>query len=122
MEVVAGDLDALDVLGEAEPEGGARNVLQLEDVLVGDHLGERAVGRLLSRHRAGPHRFEATVDPQRAGSRPFGQPLVDQRRQLSWETGPASSNSIVGSKSTTTANGVRSSGSSSVIAPSTSAR
>ena len=48
VEVVAGDLDPLDVGGEAEAEHRAGDVGELEDVLVGDDLGQRPVGRRLA--------------------------------------------------------------------------
>src|SRR6476646_1412064 len=50
VQVVSADLDPLAVVGEAKAEHGSRDVLQLEYVLLGDNLGQRSVGRLLSGH------------------------------------------------------------------------
>ena len=66
VEVPAGDLDALGVLGEAEADERAVHWTQLELVLLADHLGQRAVGRRLARHGAGSHPLEAAVHAQRA--------------------------------------------------------
>src|SRR3954470_7871818 len=66
VEVPAGDLDPLGVLGEAEAEHRAVDAGQLEDVLLGDHLGQLPIGRLLAGDRSRPDQLEATVDPDGA--------------------------------------------------------
>ena len=81
VEVIAADLDPLRVGGEAEAEHRPLDVLEVEDVLVGGDLGERAIGRALGRHRARPHQLEATVEADRAGGRPLRQQSVERRQQ-----------------------------------------
>src|SRR4051794_20171695 len=80
VQVVAGDLDALDVGGEAEADHRALDVVELEDVLVGDDLSERAVRRLLGGGRAGGrppeagHRGAPEGGPAPPGPPPGGPP------------------------------------------------
>ena len=82
VQVVAADLDPLGVAGKAEAEHRPLDVGQLEDVLVGDHLGQRPVGRALARHRAGADEREAAVEAQGAGGGPGGDQLVEAGQQL----------------------------------------
>ena len=82
VQVVAGDLDPLDPGREAEAEHRPLDVGQLEDVLFGDNLGQRPVGRALDRHRAGADQLEAAVEAERAGAGARRGQLVDPRQQL----------------------------------------
>jgi hypothetical protein len=82
VEVVAGDLDPLDVGRETEAEHRAGHVPQLEDVLVGDDLGQRPVGRALGRHRAGADEVEVPVETDGAGSCSLRNESVEPRQQL----------------------------------------
>src|SRR4051794_5258731 len=81
VEVPAGHLDPLGVLGEAEAEHRAVDASQLEDVLLGHDLGEGPVGRLLSGNRSCSDEFEAPVDPDRARGRLGGYAAVDLGEQ-----------------------------------------
>src|SRR5262245_46818280 len=65
VEVVAADLDPLGIAGKAEAEHRPRDVVEIEDPLLGDHLGQRPIGRMLARDRAGAHRLEAPVEADR---------------------------------------------------------
>src|SRR3954447_5210691 len=76
VEVPAGDLDPLGVLGEAEAEHRPVRAIQLEDVLLRDDLGKRPVGRLLARYRSRPDRLETPVDPDGTGGRVRGDPAI----------------------------------------------
>ena len=82
VEVVAAHLDPLGVVGEAEAEHRPRYVRQLEDVLLGDDLGQRPVGRALARHRAGADEIEAPVEADRAGGSVRRDQLVEPGQQL----------------------------------------
>jgi lipooligosaccharide transport system ATP-binding protein len=81
VKVVAGDLDPLGVGGEAEAEHRPLDVAQLEDVLLGDDLGQRPVGRLLARHGPGADELEATVEADRAGGGAGGDQIVQPLQQ-----------------------------------------
>ena len=63
MEVEARHLQAGGVArGSGSRRASRSRRLELEDVLLGGHLRERPVGRLLARHGAGAHRLELAVD------------------------------------------------------------
>src|SRR4051794_24851824 len=72
VEVPPAHLDPLRVLGKAEAEHRAVNRSELEHLLLGDHLSEWPVRRLLPGNRARPDELEAAVDPHRAGGRVGG--------------------------------------------------
>jgi hypothetical protein len=82
VQVVAGDLDPLDVGGEAKAEHRPLDLGQIEDVLVGDDLGQRAVRRVLPGDRAGANAGEAAVEANRAGGGASGDKGIEARQQL----------------------------------------
>lgn len=88
VQVVAADLDPLRVGREAEADQGAADVAQLEDVLLGDDLGQRPVRRFLPWHGAEAERIEAAVDSYRAGSGVVADQLVKPLQQLLVREGP----------------------------------
>ena len=88
VQVVAADLDPLRVAREAEAEHRPGDVVELEHVLFGDDLGQRPVGRVLARHRAGPDRLEAPVEADRAGAAPSGIRPSSAASRPSCESGP----------------------------------
>ena len=111
VEVVAADLDPLDVGGKAEAEHRPVHVRQLEDVLVGDDLGQRPVGRALGRHRAGADQVEVAVEADRAGGGAAAGVSSSSRASSSRVSQrPSIRASTVGSNLVTTANGVFASG------------
>ena len=81
VEVVSADLDPLAVVGEAKAEHRPGDVLELEYVLLGDDLGQRAVGRLLSGHRTGANQLEAAIDPHRPRRGSGRDQLVETRQR-----------------------------------------
>jgi len=82
MQVVAGHLDPLDVSGEAEAEHRPLDVGELENVLVGDDLGQWPVGRILRRHRTSADELEVAVEADRAGGGTGGDKPVHPCQQL----------------------------------------
>jgi hypothetical protein len=81
VQVPAAHLDALCVGGEPEAHHRSLDVPKPEHVLIGDDLGERAVGRLLPWDRTGLDEREATVDPDGTGGGAGGNALLDRRQQ-----------------------------------------
>ena len=124
VEVVAGDLDPLDVGGEAEAEHRPRDLAQLEDVLVGDDLGQAAgraaTGAGTERARTSSKRPSRRIAqeeaPAGASASSAGQQLLVGERPLDLDS------SRLGSNLVTTANGVRSCAAIGCTTPSTSAR
>src|SRR6188474_2949507 len=82
VEMKAADLDPLDVFGKAEAEHRPGQIEQLEDMLLGDDLGQRPVGRGLAGNRAGADELEASIKSDRTGGSPGGYQLVESRQQL----------------------------------------
>src|SRR4051794_27530641 len=77
VEMPAGHLDSLGVLGEPEAEHRPVETGELEDALAGDNLGQRPIGRFLARDRSPPDALESPVDPHSAGGRVGGDPPID---------------------------------------------
>jgi len=78
---VADDLDLLGQLREAEADDRAPHIGEGELDLFGGHLVQRAVGRVLARHRAGVHAVEDAVDAQRVAAGPRRAVLLQPRDQ-----------------------------------------
>src|SRR3954451_6540905 len=81
VEVPPALLDPLRILGKAEAEHRSVDRSELEHLLLGDHLREWPVRRLLPGNRARPDELEAAVDPHSAGGRVGGDAAVDLGEQ-----------------------------------------
>ena len=84
VHVVARNLDALRVVGEAKADERALDVREVEDVLVLDDLHERAVGLSLA-------------PPQDLDVERLDEPFVDRHPGLSPQPGSSSLGGIAGS-------------------------
>ena len=78
VEVVAGHVDALRVVGKPEPDHRALDVAELENVLVLHHLAHRRIRLVLAGNRAGSHGIEVTVDAQRVRRGEIAEPGVER--------------------------------------------
>ena len=63
VEVVSGNIDALNIGWGTETEKRSRDVTELENSFRADHLDERSVGRMLSGNTANPHGGKDPVNP-----------------------------------------------------------
>ena len=111
MQVVAGDLDALGVVGKAEADDRAARRRELEHVLFGDDLGERPVRRLLARAPSARERGSKSPSIRTAHDAGRRRPGLERRASRSaWASGPSSSLTRPGSNHVTAANGVLATG------------